>query len=160
MLVFKNCCSFFLSFRYRTLVLLFHQRLSEFQCGIYFSAACAATDLSHGVSASEISWWVPVRQLWEPSTGSLDLSRVTKGRACLPKSSFPLLEVKLGSGRVFGVIAKFLELITQFATDPTVELLCRRNTQWGASACVLSAKGQNHVFFHCYFFIPLPGHFL
>jgi len=54
-LVLKNSFS---PFRYRTLVLLFHQWLSEFQRGIYFGTACATTDLSHGESASEISWWV------------------------------------------------------------------------------------------------------
>lgn len=49
-------CLLFSSFRYGTLVLLFHQWLSEFQCGVYLGAACAAPDLSHGVSAPEISW--------------------------------------------------------------------------------------------------------
>jgi len=43
---------------------------------------------------------------------TVDLKLLSKGRACLPKNSFPLLEVKLGSGKVFGIIAKFLELIT------------------------------------------------
>jgi len=55
-LVFENSCFTLLPFRYGTLVLLFHQRLSEFQRGIYSGTACAATDLSHGVSASKISW--------------------------------------------------------------------------------------------------------
>lgn len=47
---------FFSPFRYRTLVLLFHQWLSEFQRGVCPGPACAASDLSDGVSAAEIPW--------------------------------------------------------------------------------------------------------
>lgn len=92
------------------------------------------------------NFMVSTRQLWEPNTDSLDPNLVAKGRACLPKSSFPLLEVKLGSGKAFGIIGKFLDLITQFSIDFRMELLCRKNMQWDASTYVLSAKGQKHVF--------------
>lgn len=108
----------FSSFRYRTMVLLFHQWLSEFQCGIYFGTACATTDLSHGESASEISWWV--RGGYERQEGGF------------AKEQLFLLEVKLGSGKVYGMRAKFLELITWFSIDPTMELLCRKKRQWDA----------------------------
>lgn len=47
---------FFSPFRYRTLVLLFHQWVSEFQCGFCAGPARAASDLSDGVSAAEIPW--------------------------------------------------------------------------------------------------------
>lgn len=48
--------TFFSPFRYRTMVLLFHQWLSEFQCGFCAGSARAASDLSDGVSAAEIPW--------------------------------------------------------------------------------------------------------
>lgn len=135
----------FFPFRYWTLVLLFHQWLSEFQRGIYFGAACATADLSDGVPASEISWWVQDScESWAQRAQIANL--VSKGRACLPKSSLPLLEVKLGSGKVLGIIAQFLELITQLSINHTVDLLCRKRRQWDIST-VLSAKGQECAFF-------------
>lgn len=47
---------FFSPFRYRTLVLLFHQWLSEFQRGFCAGSAGAASDLCDGVPAAEIPW--------------------------------------------------------------------------------------------------------
>lgn len=72
----------FLSLRNGTLVLLFHQRLSEFQRGIYFGAACAATDLSHGVSASEISWWVQDNCEYQAQTAHISTLLLKGELAC------------------------------------------------------------------------------
>lgn len=89
------------------------------------------------------NFMVSARQPWEPSTGSLELWLVTTRRTCLPKGSFPSLELKRGSGEVFGVIREFLEIISQFSIDPTVELLCR---QKGSEMHLLTSclqKGRN-----------------
>lgn len=72
--------------------------------------------------------------------------RQPRTQPCYQRGSLPAKEeVKLGSGKVFGIIGKFLEL-AQFNIDPTMELLCRKKTQWDASTYILSAEGQKHVF--------------
>lgn len=71
---------------------------------------------------------VSVRQLESQAQRAQISTLLLRGQLTC-QSSFSLLEVKLGSRKVFRVIGKFLELITQFSIDPTTELLCRKNRQ-------------------------------